>query len=276
MDYQKRNRNKLMKSLGKILSALFLIVMIGLVIYFSVSLKTSNGYNIQIIAMEGNIHLTKEQYLSYADLLDRNNYANLSLQVIKDRIEKHPYVERADVRYDGNNQVSIRVTEKSFAAILLDGDSQYILTDKLQVLPVFDQTKKIDYPIVSNPSLDGEIHAMISVRKNTDIVTAAKIISSVKLLNPELYDSLSFIDLENGGDIVLSLSSVDYPIKIGRGSEIRKIVYLNNLWNYLKGKEINQYLEYVDLRYGGHVYLGISNSTTEKVGTNFHEGLNKS
>ncbi len=254
-----------------------MVVALGAIIYFSVSLKTSNGYNIQVIAMEGNVHLTKEQYLSYADLLDRNNYANLSLQVIKDRIEKHPYVERADVRYDGNNQVSIRITEKSFAAILLNGENQYILTDKLQALPVFNQTQKIDYPIVSNPSIiEGGIQELSSMRKNTDIVTAAKIISSVKLLNPELYDSLSSIDLENGGDIVLSLSSVDYPVRIGRGSEIRKIVYLNNLWNYLKGKEINQYLEYVDLRYGGHVYLGISNSTTGKVGTNFHEGLDKS
>jgi hypothetical protein len=25
----------------------------------------------------------------------------------------------------------------------------------------------------------------------------------------------------------------------------------------LKGKELNKYMEYVDLRYNGHVYLGI-------------------
>ena len=262
-----------MKALGKIISAIFLVVTLGLVVYLSVNLKSGNGYSIQIIAMEGNVHLTKEQYLSYANLLDRNNYASLSLQVIKDRIEKHPYVERADVRYDGNGQVSISITEKSFIAILLNDDNQFIVTDKLQVLPVFDQTKKIDYPIIANTNVNGAVQPLASMRNNFDVVTAAKIISSVKLLNPELYDSFSSIDLENGGDIILNLSSVNYPIRIGRGSEIRKIVYLNNLWNYLKGKEINQYLDYVDLRYGGHVYLGILESSNGKAETNSNEGL---
>ena len=198
-----------MKSFGKILSAIFLVVTLGLVIYLSVNLKSGHGYRIQIIAMEGNVHLTKDQYLSYANLLDISNYAGLSLQVIKDRIEKHPYVERADVRYDGNNQVSIRITEKSFTAILLEGDNQFMLTDRLQVLPVFDQTKKVDYPIISNPVLNGNIQPLSWMKNNTDVVTAAKIILSVKLLNPELYDSLSSIDFENGGDIILLLSSVD-------------------------------------------------------------------
>lgn len=262
-----------MKSLGKILSALFLIVTLGAIFYLSVYLKTGNGYSVQVIAFEGNVHLTKEQYLGYANLLDRNTYVSLTLPVIKGRIEKHPYIESADVRYDGNGQVSVRITEKSFIAILLNDDNQFIVTDKLEVLPVFDQTKKIDYPIIANTSGYGAIQPLQYLKNNYDVVTAAKIISSVKLLNPELYDSLSSIDLENGGDIILILSSVNYPIKIGRGSETRKIVYLNNLWTYLKGKEINQYLDYVDLRYGGHVYLGINEAAAGKVEKNSNEGL---
>lgn len=262
-----------MKTLGKILSALFLIVTVGAIFYLSVYLKSGNGYNIQVIALEGNVHLTKEQYLGYADLLDRNSYSALTLPVIKDRIEKHPYVENADVRYDGNGQVSVRITEKSFIAILLNDDNQYIVTDKLEVLPVFDQTKKIDFPIIANASKYGAIQPLAFLKNNFDVVTATKIISSVKLLNPELYDSLSSIDLENGGDIILNLSSVNYPIKIGRGNEIKKIVYLNNLWAYLKGKEINQYMDYVDLRYGGHVYLGINETAAGKVEKNSNESL---
>ena len=232
--------------------------MIGGVFYLSVSLSNSSSYKIQIISLEGNNHLTKEQYLSYANLLDKNSYANLPLQVIKDRMEKHPYVENADVRYDGNGRVSIKITEKIFDSILLNKEEQYLLTEDLQVLPVLPQTKKIDYPVISNPAFYGDVKVLSSMKDNADIVTASKIVTAVKLLNPELYDSLSTIDLEYGGDIIVYLTSVNYPIQIGRGSEIRKMAYLNNLWNYLKGKEINQYLDYVDLRFGGHVYLGIT------------------
>jgi cell division protein FtsQ len=247
-----------MSKTTKILSVLFLVLTTLGVLYLSIFLKNGTVYKIQIISLEGNVHLSKEQYLSYANLIDKDSYKSLSLQVIKDRMEKHPYVERADVRYEGDNQVSIRITEKAFDSILINEDTQYILTENLQVLPVFPQTKKIDYPIISNPAFYSKLKVLSRMKDNLDIVTASKMITAVKLLNPELYDSLSTIDLKYGGEIDIYLTTVDYPIEIGRGNEIKKIVYLNNLWNYLKGKEINQYLDYVDLRYSGHIYLGIT------------------
>ncbi len=253
-----------------------MILVIGGVVYLSVSLKNGSGHKIQLITLEGNNHLTKEQYLSYANLLDKNAYATLPLQVIKDRIEKHPYVENADVRYDGNGRVSIRITEKTFDSILINNDNQYILTDNLQVLPVFPLTRKIDYPIISNPAFYGSVKVLSTMKDNYDIVTASKMITAVKLLNPELYDSLSTIDLAYGGDIKVYLTSVNYPVEIGRGSEVRKMVYLNNLWNYLKGKEINQYMDYVDLRFGGHVYLGITELPGERDSSLVKEATKKS
>lgn len=248
----------------KIFSAFFLFVTIGLIIYLSVGLKDENQYKINLISLEGNSHLSKEQYMNFANLLDKSVYGKLSLQIIKDRIEKHPYVQRADVRYDGSGKVSIKIVERIFDAILLDSSGQYILTENLQLLPVLPGTKKIDYPVISNPLLGGGLKVLLSMKKINDIVIASKIISAVKLLNPELEKDFSSIDLQNGGDVVLFFSSLNYPVIVGRGNEIRKVSYFNSLWNYLKGKEINNYLEYVDLRYGGHVYLGITEPSTEE------------
>jgi len=264
-----------MTKLAKILSVMFLVIMIGLMIYLSVSLKTGNENKISFISLEGNIHLSKEQYLSFANLLDKNIYGNLSLQIIKDRIEKHPYVKRADVRYEGSGKVSIRITEKVFDSILIDSSSQYILTENLQLLPLLPETIKIDYPVISNAFFGNSVKVLSSMKRNLDIVTASKIISTVRLLDPELEKDFSSIDLQKGGEILLYLSSANYPIKIGRGDEIRKVIYFNNLWHYLKGKEINNYMEYVDLRYGGHVYLGIIDSTNGLV-KNIDEGQKKS
>lgn len=263
-----------MKNSAKILSAIFFLLVIVAITYLSVSLNAHTDYKINLISLEGNIHLTQDQYLQYANLADKNDYGRLSIQVIKDRIERHPYVKRADVRYDGNGKVSIKVTEKAFDSLIIDTTGQYILTENLQLLPVLPQTKKIDYPIISNPFFGSGKKVLSSYKKNLDIVTATKIISSIKLLSPELYDSLSSIDLQNGGDIVLSFSNFDYPVIIGRNGEIKKIICFNNFWAYLKGKEINKYMEYVDLRYSGHVYLGLIDSTNGLV-KNIDHGLNK-
>lgn len=264
-----------MTKLAKILSVSFFVPVMGLMIYLSVGLKTGNEYKIGFISLEGNIHLSKEQYLGYANLLDKNVYGNLSLQIIKDRIEKHPYVKRADVRYEGGGNASIRITEKVFESVLVDSSGQYILTENLQLLPVLPETQKIDYPVISNAFFGNRLKVLSSMKRNLDIVTASKIISTVRLLNPELERDFSSIDLQNGGEILLYLSSLDYPIKIGRGNEIKKVIYFNSLWNYLKAKEINNYMEYVDLRYGGHVYLGITDSTNGLV-KNLDEGHKKS
>ena len=253
-----------MSRIIKILNEVFLVCILGFVIYLSLNLKNKSDSVVQTIMIEGNEHLSVEQYLSFANLLDKNAYSVLSLQVIKDRLEKHPYVERVDVRYNGDGKVAIKIFEKAFESLLLKNEEQYLLTNRLQILPLLPQTKKIDFPVISIDSLYGGFKVLSSLRNNYDIVTAVKIISAVKLLNPELYDNISSIDLQYGKDIVIDLSSVNYQIRLGRGNELNKIICFSNFWNYLKGKEINKYIEYVDLRYSGHVYLGIIEPSKEE------------
>jgi cell division septal protein FtsQ len=241
----------------KILNTVFFVCVLGGILYLSLNVKNKSNSMVLSISIEGNEHLSVEQYLSYTNLLDKNSYPSLTLQMIKDRLEKHPYVEHADVRYDGVGKVAIRISEKVFESLLLKKEEHYLLTDRLQILPILPQTKKIDIPVISIDSLTGGFKVLSSLRNNYEVVTAVKLISAVKLINPELYDNLSSIDLQNAKDIIIDLSSVNYQIRLGRGNELNKIICFSNFWKYLKGKEINKYMEYVDLRFSGHVYLGI-------------------
>ncbi|MDP2038884.1 MAG: hypothetical protein Q8L04_16000, partial [Ignavibacteria bacterium] len=47
------------------------------------------------------------------------------------------------------------------------------------------------------------------------------------------------------------------PVMLGRGNELRKVLYFSSFWNYLKGKELNNYMGYADMRFGGHIFLGL-------------------
>jgi cell division protein FtsQ len=246
----------------KIFNLSIMSILFGLLAYFTITLKKSDSIKVEIILLEGNIHLSKEQYFEFANLLDKSQYPNITIQVIQDRIQKHPYVAKTDVIYDGSGKVSVRILEKEFESIVLFNNAQYLLTEDLQLIPLLSQTRKIDYPFISNPLLE-KAEPKKFYRNNYDLVTAAKIISTVKLINPELYDALNVVDMQIGDDITLYFSILNYPVIIGRGSEVRKTIYFNNLWTYLKGKEINNIMEYVDLRYSGHVYLGIQETSTE-------------
>lgn len=248
----------------KILNTIFLLLLIGTISYLSVSLYKEKDYKVELITLEGESHLAKEEYMQFAELLNRSFFENLTLQIIKDRVEKHPYIEKVNVRYDGGGKVSVKIKEKNIESMLSNNDRQFLLTDKLQVLPLMPRTKKVDYPIISNPVIKDSVKVLTSLKKNIDVLTASKILSGIKLLNPELHGGLSSIDMRKGGDAVLYFNFIDYPVVLGKGNEIRKIVYFNNFWTYLKGKEINSYMDYIDLRYNGHIFFGINQSAAEE------------
>lgn len=228
-----------------------------LVIYLSLTLKTEKGYEIKLIQVEGEQLTSKDQYLKFARLDDNSFSEEITLPLIKNRIEKHPYIESVIVQYDGNNIVKVEINEKNIEAIIFNGEDQFLITERFEILPVLPFTRQLDFPVISNPSLEGALKIGDLYHSNIDIVTGFKIIETVKLVNPELYSMLSEIDLRLGRDIVLAFSNLSFPVVIGRENEIRKVYYFNTLWSFLKGNELNNMMDYVDIRYADHVYLGI-------------------
>ena len=237
---------------------------ISLVVYLGYSLNPNKGYTIKVIDIQGSKLLPADQYYKFAKLDDSGKFENLSLAIIKSRIEKHPYVNYAVVKYDGNDKVTVDIKEKNIEAIVFKNEQQLLITKNFQLLPILPFTKQIDYPVFSNPRVNRKLKVNENLNKNIDIITSFKIISTLKYVSPELHDLLSEIDLRNGKDIMLTFSSLPYPIVIGRGNEIRKTLYFSTLWNYLKGNELNSLMNYVDLRYDNHVYLGLMEQGEEK------------
>lgn len=256
-----------MKRVSKISGVLFLLALTALMLYMSFNLDEERQYTIEVIEIDGDVHLPKDRYYKFAKLDDEEKYPQLKLEVIKDRLDKHPYVSRAHIKYDGEKKVSVEIAEKEFEALLLNKGRQYLVTSGFEVLPMLPYSKQIDYPVISNPAIVDSLAMFKSCKRNTDVVKAFKIISAVKLLDPELYSSLSEVDMRNGKDIILYFSNIDYPVVIGRKNEIRKIAYFNTLWKGLKHNQINSVIRYVDLRFDEHIYLGFDNELLELGGS---------
>lgn len=259
-----------MKNFGKIAGLLFMALSIMLIVFLSFSLDRKDDIKISVIELNGDVHMKKDQYFKFANLDNPGEYGKLTLSLIKDRLEKHPYVKYAEVKYDGQNKVTVNIFEKTFDAILITEGRQYFITDKLEVIPFLPFTNKVNYPVVSNPLMEKDLSNIKYVAKESDIITGLKILTTLKLVNPELYEEVSEVDLRKGKDIVMFFSTLDYPVVVGRNNEIKKTIYLNSLWSYLKGKEVNNYMNYIDLRYSEHVYLGL-NANSDNAGSRTSE-----
>lgn len=245
----------MMKNLKKIFGLLFFGSLLLLVFFISFNVELTEKPKIQVIEIDGNFHMSKDKYYEFANLTNRKEYPLLSTSLIKDRFEKHPYIHRADVKMDRSGNVYVKLLEKQFEALLFLKEDQYLITTEMQLVKVLPFSRAINYPVISNPKM-AENSANNFVSKSSDIVTGLKIAFALKLLSPELYEGLAEIDLRNGRDILLISSLFEYPIVVGRGNEIAKVAYFNELWKKLSENKINDVLEYVDLRYDGHIFLG--------------------
>ncbi len=240
-----------------------MVLLTTALLYFSVSLEEDSSMRIEKINLSGNRSLDTEHYCSFARLEDVSNYKNLTLNIIKDRLTKHPYVNSVTVSYEGKGVVSVRLAEKSFEALTFSGDEKYLISSSLELLPFLKYTRNGNYPVLNNYFGSENYKIFSSLFTNNDVKISFKMLTAMKLLNQEMINNLSEIDLRNGKDILLHFSNFDFPVVIGRGNEVTKIAYLNILWSFIKGrKETNQFLEYLDLRYGENIYLGLTEKTT--------------
>ena len=109
---------------------------------------------IKSITVTGNNLLNENDYLAYAKLTGSGLSGDVTLPIIKARLEKHPYINRADVEFSGNNEVHINLSEKKIKAVLVSDNKLFLAADNFEILPFIQNTKISNMPVVTNLSSD--------------------------------------------------------------------------------------------------------------------------
>ncbi|MDD5607223.1 MAG: FtsQ-type POTRA domain-containing protein, partial [Ignavibacterium sp.] len=215
------------KDFGKLFSVILLSAIVALTAYLSLVTYSKKGKeDIKMINIFGNKLLNKDIYMQFANIDELSVYDNISLNIIKKRIEEHPYIAKAEVKSDGRGNVDVRIKEKDIYAILLTKAEPFFVTNDFELLRIMQHTTYSDIPVISNFRLS-EKPVPQKLFKTEDIVEAFKIIDAAKITDTNLAKRISEINLKNGGDVVLTFSGVNYPVVFGRGNESKKMIYLS-------------------------------------------------
>jgi len=252
-----------MRKVKKISGTLFFFFLTAVIIFVSVSADAGKEQKITEIVLEGNDHLDKGDYLEFAGLKEQANYEDIKLSIIKKRLEKHPYIKKADVKFLSGSKVYVILQEKKFLSLMNSNGKEYLLSSDLEVIPILQRLKEINYPFVENPYIE-KTNRFISVKKNRDITTAYKLLETAELLDHNFYKDISEIDLREGKDILIYFSSLNFPVIIGRNNEVQKLIYFNKVWEKIRDKELNKIIDYVDLRFNERMYLKIAEGSLEQ------------
>jgi cell division protein FtsQ len=204
------------------------------------------------IEITENTLLPAKEYLRYAGLSDSTKYSDLNLLEVKTRIEKHPYLRKAEVEFDGVNKILVEVQEKEIKAALLQKNELKLITGDLETLPLFPPTVIKDLPVISNLSLNGKNDYN---KKIMDF--AFRIIDAISLSDTNVRKNLEEINLRKSGEAILTFTGLKFPVLFGKNDEVRKALILKNIWQQLFDEEIiNENTEYLDLRYKNKVFIG--------------------
>lgn len=245
------------KDYGKIFGTVLFAVILISILYLSLFKYNEKGKEeIKMINIQGNNLLSKEIYLRFSDLDEKSVYDDLTLNIIKKRIEEHPYIEKAEVKSDGRGNVYIKIREKEIYAVLLNNGEPFFLTNNFELLKIYEYTNYSDIPVISNIRVSEKLNAA-KVLRNEDIIEAFRIIDAAKITDIDLAKKLSEINLKYGGEVVLTFSGVNYPIIFGRGNESKKMIYLSLIWERInKFNNDLKNTEYIDLRFANEAYIG--------------------
>jgi cell division septal protein FtsQ len=242
---------------SKMLGLLLFVILCLWILYMSVtSQKTGLDQHIKKITVTGNTLLQENEYLTYARLNTGELLDDITLPVIKSRLEKHPYIYRADVEFSGDNEVHINLHEKYIKAVVASENVLFLATEDFEILPFIPNTNIPDKPVVTNLD-NSDLLKTNEILKTSGLVDAFKIMDAANLTNEELAKKLSEINLRKGGDVILLISGMKPPVILGRGNIARKIYSFNQLLKADKSsEEIVMNSSYIDLRFKNEIFLG--------------------
>ncbi len=244
-------------TISKIFGLVMFLVLAGGILYLNIFGDEADEKDIyELIEVNSNSLLPAEDYLRFTELSDSTKLNDLILPDVKARFEEHPYIVKADVKFDGINKIIVNISEKELKAVLLSEENPGLITEDYKLVPLLKNTSFSELPVISHLKTNSD-ETGNGNPENEELVQAYKIIDAIKITDENIYKNLDEINLRYGRDIILSFSGLDCSVIFGRGNEAKKIVYLQALWEKMN-EENNLFKEseYIDLRYRDKIFIG--------------------
>ena len=221
-----------------ILGVGFMLLLGGLAVGSLIMLKAlerSDFFQITAIRIQGGQRVTKNQVLELSGVDVHTNLLALNLNEVKERIESHEWIERAEVERNWPNRLRIIIHERvPLAMVSLADGLHYIDRHGIAFAKVFPP-EDLDYPVITG--LDrNRWPATLGDSGLGDALQFIRYAGRGSTVLPG--QSISEIHLDGKGALVLFLVNRPFPIFLGKGDVATKYYRLAKvLYRLYKGDE---------------------------------------
>ncbi|MBS1516906.1 MAG: FtsQ-type POTRA domain-containing protein [Bacteroidetes bacterium] len=248
---------------------IFTVISLGALAVLSLNWRSED--KIEKITVSGNYTISREEILNAAHLNDSmTNINETGIEVIQDRISKHPEIKSVFVSRVPPSEIKIEVVEKRPVAILNGDNEMYLLDDGLDVFPYKNFSKMYDLPVISG--VRKETNPKSRNKFNTeDLRTALFVILNSYKQSKSLYNNISEVRMSDTSKIIVYLSEDSTPIYFPRHNDKKiadkeyqnelnvKLRILKNYLNQYLAEQLKTKVNYIDLRFRNQIIVNSIN-----------------
>tara|TARA_B100001564_G_C20664777_1_gene683221 strand:+ start:544 stop:1311 length:768 start_codon:yes stop_codon:yes gene_type:complete len=247
----KKNKNK--KSLLDTINLFLILASLAMIVNLSFSwAKLKNTFIEQEIVLSGSIVYDQKSYISHITKITGEIANKLSSKQILETLMLHPFVQAGRVSHRYPNKIIIELKEREAFAII-NKDPLVILDRDCFVLPIDDNFKEYDIPILSKFNSDNSLYPIGEKSLSVKVRETISWLNSLYNQDPNFFSSISEILLENENDIVLILNEYPTKVLLGDTDTLQKIEILKKFEHTIKEtKRITDYA-YLDIRYHNQI-----------------------
>jgi len=208
------------------------------------------------VVIEGCRKTSERDILSLTQLDRRPNILSVKLATLRDKVETHPWVERAEIRRIFPDRISIRIIERRPAAIILL-DRFYYIDAHGVIFARVSKDHQIDHPIVTG--LHGHDFKDHPDQSWGLVSKALRLITVIKEGRVLSQKDISEIHMDRAFGISVFTKDEAIEIKLGLDHYEAKWKRLEKVWKHLRQRALKP--AYIDCNYEKRVIVKMKDTT---------------
>jgi|GEM_PF-1984485 cell division septal protein FtsQ len=243
----------------KIVFYIFSILFVVFIVYLAILAKKYDPkYRVENLVIVNNNIIPTDVLLEFIQVKDKESLKELNAEMILDRIEKYPYVNRVEGIFIDTitYQVKIEEVEPFFVAVTNLGN--FIVTKEKKILPEDTRLKIIDLPVLT---ISKQLHLDKINLLDESFSLAYKSFENIYKIDKALFEIISEMNIDNKNKLSLFLTKPRSEIIVGNEIDKLRSLYLSEFWRQviLNFPDINY--DYIDLRFKDQIIVKHSNNS---------------
>ncbi|MGB9664237.1 MAG: cell division protein FtsQ/DivIB [Ignavibacteria bacterium] len=229
------------------------VLFIGFIVYLSVlAKKYEPKYRVENLVIVNNHIIPTEVLLDFIQVKSKEELADLTADLILDRIEKYPYVKRVEGFFVDTVTYQVKVEEVIPFFIAVTNLGNFIVTKENKIIPEDTRLNIIDLPVLTiSSNLTRE-----NLKPNNPLFSAAfKSFENIYKTDKGLFETISEMNIDNQQNLNLYLTKPKGKILAGNEIDKFRAFYLSEFWRQIILNDPNINYDYIDLRFQNQIVV---------------------